>query len=149
MVVLPAAMPVTIPVLPTVAALVLLLLHTPLVAVLFSVVVEASQTWLVPVTVPALGSGLTVTKVVVLVVMHLFDCTKDIVAVPAVIPDTIPVLLPTLATDGLVLFHTPVWPALARVVVAVAHTTGVPVMLPGVSNRSTVIVFVDEQLPKV
>ena len=55
-----AATPVTIPVLPTVATAVLLLLHVPHSDVLLNVVVEPAHTLAVPVIAGA--AGLTVTK---------------------------------------------------------------------------------------
>ena len=66
MVAVPADMPVTTPVLPIVATPELLLLHTPPALALLNVIVDASQTVVVPVIVPAFGNGLTVTTAVVL-----------------------------------------------------------------------------------
>ena len=61
MVVVPALTPVTTPVLVTVPTAVLVLLHTPPVAASVSEVVEPpAHTEVVPVIVPAFGSGLTV-----------------------------------------------------------------------------------------
>ena len=61
MVVLPAATPVTTPVDElTVAAVVLLLLQVPPLILLERVVVEPVQTKVVPLMVPALGTGIPV-----------------------------------------------------------------------------------------
>ena len=61
MVVLPAVSPVTTPVDGfTVAAVVLLLLQVPPLILLLRVVVEPVQTNVVPLTVPALGTGIPV-----------------------------------------------------------------------------------------
>ena len=68
---MPAAMPVTIPVVPTVARAVLLLDHTPPPVALLRAVLDPAQTVVVPVIEPALGSGLTVTAVVALAVPQL------------------------------------------------------------------------------
>jgi len=59
-VVLPAAIPVTTPVLPTVATDVALLLQTPPGARSLSVVVAVAHTVKMPVMEPAIGNGLTV-----------------------------------------------------------------------------------------
>ncbi len=71
MVAVPAATPVTTPVLPTVAMPVALLLHVPPVVALLSVVVLPTVTVAVPVMVPADGNGLTVITLVVVAVPQL------------------------------------------------------------------------------
>jgi hypothetical protein len=68
----PVATPVTIPVLPAVAIVVVPLLHVPPVAVLVKVVPEATQSDDVPEMVPASGIGLTVTMLVAASVPQLF-----------------------------------------------------------------------------
>ena len=57
-------MPVTVPVLPTVATAVLLLAHVPPITVLLSAVVLPVHTVAVPLSVPADGAALTVTTLV-------------------------------------------------------------------------------------
>jgi hypothetical protein len=57
-------MPVTTPVVLTVAIAVFVLLHTPPVVASASVVVAPGQTVVVPVMVPAVASGLTVNSAV-------------------------------------------------------------------------------------
>jgi hypothetical protein len=64
MVAVPAVTPVTVPVLPTVATPVAVLLHAPPVAASVKPVVEPAHTIAVPVMLPADGNGLTVTVVV-------------------------------------------------------------------------------------
>jgi hypothetical protein len=64
MMTVPGAIPDTIPVLPTVAIDVLLLLHTPPGAVLLSAIVAEVFTTEGPVIVPATGRAVTVTIVV-------------------------------------------------------------------------------------
>jgi hypothetical protein len=61
----PAVTPVTMPVLPTVASAVLVLLHTPPGAASVSVIDESAHTLPAPEMVPATGSGLTVIASVV------------------------------------------------------------------------------------
>jgi hypothetical protein len=58
-------------------------------------------------------------------------------AVPTFVPVTIPVLMPTLALDELLLVHVPVPAALLRVVVAVLHTLAVPLLAPGIAFTVT------------
>ena len=64
MVAVPADTPVTMPVLPTVATVVAVLLHTPPVVASLNPVVAPAQTIAVPVIVPADGKGLTVTTLI-------------------------------------------------------------------------------------
>ena len=64
MVAVPAATPVTMPVLPTVATVVAVLLHAPPVVASLNPVVDPAQTIAVSVIVPADGSGLTVTTLI-------------------------------------------------------------------------------------
>ena len=68
MVAVPAVTPVTVPVLPTVATAVAVLLHAPPVAASVKPVVEPAHTVAVPVMLPADGNGLTVTTLVAAVV---------------------------------------------------------------------------------
>jgi hypothetical protein len=64
-------------------------------------------------------------------------------AVPTFVPVTIPVLMPTLAVEELLLLHVPVPAALLRVVVAVLHMLAVPLLAPGIAF--TVTCAVDAQ----
>ena len=71
-VVVPGATPVTIPVAPTVATAGVTALHTPPPAALVNAVVAVGQTISVPVILPALGDGSTVTTTVAAAVPQLF-----------------------------------------------------------------------------
>ena len=64
MVAVPAATPVTVPVLPTVVTVVAVLLHAPPVVASLNPVVDPAQTIAVPVIVPADGKGLTLTTLI-------------------------------------------------------------------------------------
>ena len=64
MVAVPADTPVTMPVVPTVATVVAVLLQVPPVVASLNPVVAPAQTVAVPVMVPADGNGLTVTTLV-------------------------------------------------------------------------------------
>lgn len=122
-----AAIPVTMPVLPTVAAAGLLLLQVPHSDVLPNVVVEPAHTLAVPVIDGA--AGLTVTKAFT---WQPVATVYVIAAVPADTPVTIPDVLPTVATPVLPLTHdTPPPVALLRAVVLPAHTTIEPVIADG------------------
>jgi hypothetical protein len=141
MVVVPATSPVTIPVPvdapePTVATVVLLLVHKPPPVPLLSVVVTPLlHTVKVPVITP--GNGLTVTTVVALQpVPKLYD----IVALPATAPVTMPVE-PIAAMAELLLLHVPPEGVPLKVVVAPEHTTLVPVT-DGVATTVTSRVLV-------
>jgi hypothetical protein len=88
----PAATPLTTPVLPTVAMPVALLLHVPPVVALLSVVVLPAVTVAVPVIVPADGKGFTVTVVVALAVHP----DPGVVTVTVYVPAIADVILPLL-----------------------------------------------------
>ena len=72
MVVVPAAMPVTTPAVLTVPLAGVMLLHTPPLTDGVSVVVAATHTVAVPVSVPAFGRGFTVAMLVAAAVPQLF-----------------------------------------------------------------------------
>ena len=139
MVVVPAATPVTTPVPPiTVATDEVLLVQVPPALVLPRVVVKPAHTFMVPVM--AAGNGLTVTAIVIWqpVVGNIYD----IVAVPADIPVTIPLVKPITAAVVLLLVHVPP-PASVNAVVRPTHTLFVPVIADG--NGLTVTAVIDEQ----
>ena len=60
--------------------------------------------------------------------------------VPVETPDTMPVVLPTVATDILLLAHTPPPTASPNALVPPRHTLGVPVMAVGAALTATVAV---------
>src|SRR6202000_256808 len=90
MVVLPADTAVTTPVLPTVATIVFMLLHTPPAVASRNVLVLPAQTAPLPVIVPAAGRALTVTPAEAINVPQLPLTFKNKVAVPAATPVTTP-----------------------------------------------------------
>jgi len=119
---LPVATPLTIPVDPTLARLVLLLLHVPPVVASLNAVVDPAHTTRVPV-IPA-GKGLTVTGVVM---KQPVDNVYVIVGVPAAAPVKIPVEL-TVAKLVLLLVQVPPVVGSPNVVVFPTHTFVVPVI---------------------
>lgn len=135
---LPAAMPVTVPVALTLAIAALLVVHVPPEVALLSVVVALWQTVCVPVIVPALGTGTTVTSAVSLAVPQLLVTEYVIMAVPSVSPVTTPVVL-TLALAALLLLQVPPAAPSVKVVVDPIHTVWVPVMLPALGSGLTVM----------
>ena len=68
------------------------------------------------------------------------------IAVPAVLPVTTP--FKSTVMDALLLFHEPPAIAPVRVVFEPAQMTAVPVITPGVSGASTVMVSVSVLLPQ-
>ena len=139
MVVVPAATPVTIPEVPTVAILVSVLLHIPPPVRSISVVVAPGQTVYVPRIAPAVRNGLTVTTVVAI---QPVDNVKVIVAVPVPGP---PVTKPeplTVAIPGALVPHVPP-PASVNAVVRPTQTNVVPVIAEG--NGFTVTTAVVRQ----
>jgi len=130
----PAATPDTIPVEPTVATDVLLLLHVPPVAVSARVIVDPTQTLDDPVIAGTVGNGLTVTAAVTIVVQPKPLVTLYVIVdVPVAAPVTVPVE-PTVATTVLLLLHVPPVVVLLSDVVAPWHTLIVPVIAATVGN---------------
>jgi hypothetical protein len=120
---LPPESPVTFPSSSTYAMVSSLLLHTPPVVALLNTVRLSSHTVAVPVIVPALGKGFTVTTVVA----TQLPIAYDIVAVPVATPVTTPDAF-TVALLVALLLHTPPLTVFPRLVVADTHTVVVPVM---------------------
>ncbi len=109
---MPGDAPITIPVAPpTVATAGLPLLHTPPLTELASVVTKPTQVLGLPVL------GANELTVIALVVIQ-----------PAPTPVTMPLLVPTVATEALLLLHTPPVVALEKVVVNPWQTLEAPVM---------------------
>ena len=133
MVAVPAATPVTIPVLPTVAVAVFDELQLPPVVVLARVMVAPVHAR--PGPVMAAGIVYTVTTVVT----DVPEIVYMIVAVPADIPVTSPPEV-TVATAVLVLLHAPPVGVHDSVVVAPVHTVVVPVIAPIVPLTVTTLV---------
>jgi hypothetical protein len=132
----PVATPVTIPVEPAVATEVAEELHVPPVAASLKAVVAPVHTVAVPVMAPADAGMLTVTTLVALLLPQPLVNVNDIVAVPALIPVTIPVEL-TVAMPTLPELHTPPLLASLKTVVAPAHTIAVPMIEETAGTTST------------
>jgi hypothetical protein len=129
----PALVPVTTPVLPTLAIAVLLLVHVPPAEVLFSVIVEPAHTVVSPEIIPANGSGLTVTTCKAVAEAQLLVTVYEIVDVPAATPLTIPDV-PTVAIPSLALAHEPPGIVLLNDVTLSSQTAAVPVIKPATGN---------------
>jgi hypothetical protein len=127
-IVFPAATPVITPVPElTVAIAVFDELHTPPVVELDSVVVDATQTEVIPVIGATTGNALIVTVAVTeLVQPFAFVYVYVIVLVPAVTPVTTPVIEFTVATAALLLVHTPPAVVLVNVDIEPSHNVVVP-----------------------
>ena len=128
-------MPVTIPVLlPIVAIVVLLLAHVPPGVASLKIVVCPTHTVGMPVI--ALGPG----TVTVVVIKHPPGMIYEIIDVPLNMPVTTPVLLPIVAMVVLLLVQVPPGVASLSDIVAPMHTVIVPAI--GSGNGSTVNVIV-------
>jgi len=122
----PVAVPVTTPLVDTVATEVLLLLQLPEAEPSLRLVVEPWHTEATPSIDD--GNGLTVTTAVV---WQPVGNTKMIVEVPADSPVTTPVVPPISAMPVALLLHVPGALASVSGVVAPAHTSSVPVISAG------------------
>lgn len=125
----PAAIPVTIPEVPTVAVAGEALLHVPPAVRSPRVAVAPSHIVTAPGGVIAEGLAFTVNKAVAL---HDPPVLYVIVTFPGVTPVTIPDPEPTEATAGLLLLHVPPPVVLLNVEVRPTQALKTPVMAPGV-----------------
>src|SRR6478735_2592130 len=141
MMLVPADTPVTTPLLSIVATDSLLLLHTPLAVASVSVVVNPAHTLVVPLIAATTAIALTVTVVVDVPTQPFVVTVYEMMLVPAVTPVTTP-LLSIVATDSLLLLHTPLAVASLKVVVNPAHTLVVPLIAATTGIALTVIVVV-------
>src|SRR6478735_8337928 len=141
MMLVPAVTPLTTPLLSIVATDSLLLLHTPPAVASVSVVVNPAHTLVVPLIAATTGIALTVTVVVLVPTQPFVVTVYEMMLVPAVTPVTTP-LLSIVATDSLLLLHTPLAVASVSVVVNPAHTLVVPLMAATTGIALTVIVVV-------
>ena len=137
MVVVPPLIPVTIPVEPTVATLVMVLSHVPPALMSESEVVEPAQRTAVPVI--GAGSGLTVTTIVA--IQPAGGAAYVIVAVPRNIPVTVstPEEVPLRETFRLVVLQVPPG-ASASNVVPKRHIFGLPFIGDGLLSTVTIVV---------
>jgi hypothetical protein len=134
--VVPADIPVTIPVVEPISAIVgKSLLHVPPEGDPVSVVVASSHTVVVPVIVAA---GFTVTSIVLI---QLVISLYVIVAVPAERPVTVPNGSTDATVPGVALQKRPL-EAEVKVVVSPSHTSGVPVATAGSSLTVTCVVSI-------
>ena len=136
-VVVPAAIPLTLPLEDPMLALAELLVHTPPATELVSVVVAPTQTVGIPPMTE--GAGLTV---IIFVTPQPVGNVYDIAVAPVTTPVTTPVPEPTVAIPADALLHVPVL-LLVAVIVAPTHTADGPAM--GDGNGFTVIGVVREQ----
>ena len=148
---LPAPMAVTIPLLFTVATAVLSLLHTPpAVPLLVNEVVELIHTAAAPLMVPAVAVADTV--IVFVVLDEPQPLTEYVMlAEPALIPVTTPVVAFTIAMFVLSLLHVPPCvPLVLSPKVCPAHTARfeLPFMVPAVTSGFTVTVVVTSVVPQ-
>jgi hypothetical protein len=138
----PADMPVTLPVLSTVAIAVLLLAHTPDGVVLDKVVAAPTQIEFAPVMTSTTGTAFTVIVVACEAVQPSpFVTVYVIVTVPADMPVTLPVLS-IVAIAVLLLAHTPDGVVLDKVVAAPTQIEFAPVMASTTGSGLTVTVVV-------
>ncbi len=121
---------------PTVAIEVFELDQVPPVDELVSVVVSVKHS----ANVPPMPAGLLFTVTIVVAALP-HPVEYVMIVVPCAAPETTPELLPTVATDVLLLTHVPAVEELASVVVLPLHIVVVPVIEPGVAY--TVITFVE------
>ena len=140
---MPIALPVTIPVLPTIAMDISSVLHAPPVVVSCKVTVADWQTGALPVIVA--GVVFTVTTCVAwqppVVILYVMD------DVPAATPVTVP-SVPTVAFVGVPLIQAPPGVPSVRLVIRPAHTVGVPVIVPAAALTVTTLVA-EQPLPVI
>ena len=132
MVAVPAATPVTTPVVLTAAVPGALLLHVPPTTELPNARVAPTQTVVPPVILPGAASSVN-GKVATQPAVY------DIVTVPATRPVTTPDVL-TVATVGLLLLHVPPLDAMLNGVLEPTHTDVAPDMVPAPEDIVTVVV---------
>jgi hypothetical protein len=140
----PAVSPATTPLaLPTVATVVLLLLHVPPSTVLDNVVDDPTHTEFVPVIVPDVADVVTAISLVEKTVPQLVFTVYVIMVVPASTPVTTPLAL-IVATLGVLLLQVPPVTGLVSVVVSPVHKLDDPLITPavgaGVMVATTVLI---------
>src|ERR1017187_412534 len=143
MVEFPAATPVTAPVAAFTVATdgVRLFQVPPLVPLLVNVVADPVQTVRAPLIVPATGSGLTVIAADAIEVPQVLVTVYFMVALPAALPVTTPVLEFTVAAAVLLLL-------LENVVVAATQTVEAPLTIPAFGSGFTVMSFDEVDVPQ-
>ena len=124
------------------------LLHVPPAAASVNAVFAPAQTRAVPVIVPGLGDGLTVTTLDAASVPQLLVIVYEILVVPAEMPVTTP-NASTVPLAGFTLLHTPPAAASERVVVAPTQTVNVPSTAVAFGNGLTVTILVAVAVPQL
>jgi hypothetical protein len=151
MVEFPAAIPVTAPVTAFTVATdgVRLFQVPPLLPLLVNVVADPAQTVVGPLIVPEFGRGLTVIAADEIEVPQVLVTVYFMVAVPAALPVTTPVLEFTVATAVLLLLQVPT-PGLLleNVVVATTQTVEDPLTIPAFGSGFTVMSFDEVNVPQ-
>ena len=137
----PAATPVTMPVLPTVALAGTALLQVPPGTASESDVVDPAHTVLTPDIVPATGAALTVTTVVAVALPQPLVSVYETVVVPPEIPLTRPDAF-TVPVAGFEEVHTPPADASLSDVVPPMQTTSDPDKVPAFGSGFTVTIAV-------
>lgn len=147
----PPETPVTRPTLvPTVAMAAALLLHEPPGVASVRVVVAPAHRWVAPAIGATVGTALTVLgKVTYALHPAALVTVYEIVAVPAAIPMISPMDVPEVATNGLLLLHTPPGVASVSVVVAPTHSPAAPLMGAIAGSGFTVSVRVIKAVPQL
>lgn len=135
-------MPATIPPPFTVATGRLLLLHAPPAGAAANVVVLCAQKIAVPVIAPGLALTVTTADLV-----HVLAPVAIMVAVPALMPPTVPVPAPTVATAVLLLLHAA--PADVSAVVAPTHTVSAPPIAAGAGSTVATLVATQPEVGNV
>ena len=112
-------------------------------------VVAPAHTEAVPMIVPALATGFTVTTLIAAVARpQLFVTVYEIMEVPAETPETKPVL-PTVATEGETELHVPPVTPSVSAIVDPAHTKAIPEMVPALPDPAfTVTECIAEAVPQ-
>jgi hypothetical protein len=149
MVALPSETPETSPALLTVATDVLLLLQSPPVPEVLSVVVLLTHTAAVPDIVPASGLALIVTALVATSEPQPLVTVYDMSTEPAAMPLTTPAA-DIVATEGSELSQVPPLVVLLSVMLLPVQTTDGPLMVPAAGSGLTVtsiVAFAVPQLP--
>jgi len=132
------------PATPIVAILDGLQLHTPPLTRSESMVVAVGHTVNVPMIVPALGNGSTVTTDVAATVPQLLVTVYEMVAVPGATPFKTPELL-TVAMPGFMLLQTPPGAVSVSAVVLPWQNVKMPVITPAKGDGLTVSIEVIKQ----
>jgi hypothetical protein len=140
-------MPVTTPVVATLAIVAALVVQVPPVTVEVSALVLAAQMVAVPEIVPAEGEDTTLITLVAVAVPHVPVTVYVIVAVPVALPLTTPAAV-TEATAAFELAHVPPVTVLLNVVVPARQTVVAPESVPAVVAAFTVIVLVAVPVPQ-